>query len=111
MEKYEIILVNLNPTKGSEQSGIRPCIIMQNNYANKVSRTFVISIISTVIKDFPHTLIIDSSNINGLDKKSRIDLLQVRTIDKTRIIKSLGILDEKHREQFDEKIKIAFGIF
>ena len=109
-KKFEIILVNLNPTKWSEQSWIRPCIILQNNYANKVARTFVVAIISSVIKDFPHTLIIEKTKTNWLENKSRIDLLQVRTIDKTRIIKSFWILDEKYREIFDEKIKISFWI-
>jgi len=61
MKKYNIILVDLNPVKGSEQAWIRPCIIIQNNYANKVSKTFVIAIISSVIKDYPHTLILDNS--------------------------------------------------
>jgi len=110
MQKFEIILVNLNPTKWSEQSWIRPCIILQNDYANKVANTFVIAIISSVIKDFPHTLIIESSDENWLDKKSRIDLLQIRTIDKSRIIKSFWFLDEKYRKAFDEKIKISFWI-
>jgi len=109
-EKYEIILVNLNPTKWSEQSWIRPCIIMQNNFANKVSRTFVIAIISSVIKDYPHTLIIEQTKKNWLKNKSRIDLLQIRTIDKSRIIKSLWILDEKYIEEFNEKIKISFWL-
>ena len=58
MKKYDIVLVDLNPVKGSEQAGIRPCIIIQNDYANSVSKTFVIAIISSVIKIFPHTLIV-----------------------------------------------------
>ncbi len=110
MKKYEIILVDLNPVKWSEQSWIRPCIILQNNYANKVARTFVIAIISSVIKDFPHTLIIDSSKNNGLTVKSRIDLLQIRTVDTTRIIKNLGMLDVQDQETLDKKIKIAFWL-
>ncbi|MBT4387507.1 type II toxin-antitoxin system PemK/MazF family toxin [Candidatus Woesearchaeota archaeon] len=68
---------------------MRPCIIIQNDFANKVSRTFVVAIISSVIKDYPHTLIVDSSDLNGLEKKSRIDLLQIRTIDKFRIIREI----------------------
>jgi len=110
MQKYEIILVDLNPGKWSEQAGIRPCLILQNNYANKVARTFVVAIISSVIKDFPHTLIVNASQNNGLKMKSRIDLLQVRTIDETRIIKSLWILETKLHQICDEKIKIAFWL-
>jgi len=64
MKKYDIILVDLNPVRGSEQSGIRPCIIIQNNYANAVARTFVVAIISTVIKEYPHMIVVDPSLAN-----------------------------------------------
>lgn len=89
MEKYDIILVDLNPVKGSEQAGIRPCIIIQNNFANTYARTFVVAILSSVIKEYPHTYIISPDNENKLTEKSRIDFLQVRTIDRERIIKKI----------------------
>ncbi|MBW7954478.1 type II toxin-antitoxin system PemK/MazF family toxin [Candidatus Gracilibacteria bacterium] len=110
MNKFDIILVDLNPVKGSEQAGIRPCIIIQNDFANKNSKTFVIAIISSIIKDYPHTLIIENTKINGLKNTSRIDLLQIRTIDKERIISILGKLDLKYKNLLNEKIKIAFGL-
>jgi len=110
MKKFDIILVDLNPIKWSEQSWIRPCIIIQNNYANKVSKTYVVAILSSVLKDYPHTLIIDKSKYNWLSTKSRIDLLQIRTIDESRIIKSLWELDYEFRNILDEKLKIAFDL-
>lgn len=109
-EKFDILLVDLNPVKWSEQSWIRPCIVLQNNNANKFARTFVIAIISSVVKEFPHTLIIKPSKINWLKEISRIDLLQIRTVDEQRIIKKLWILDESFRSQLDMKLKIAFDI-
>lgn len=110
MNKFDIILVDLNPVKGSEQSWIRPCIIIQNNFANKYAKTFVIAILSSVIKDYPHTLIIEKSDKNWLEIKSRIDLLQIRTIDETRILKKYWELDYKYRDILDEKIKISFWL-
>ena len=110
MNKYDIVLVDLNPVKGSEQSWIRPCIIIQNNFANKYAKTFVVAILSSVIKDYPHTLIIDKSNLNGLDIKSRIDLLQIRTVDESRILKKYWELDFEYRDLLNEKIKIAFWL-
>jgi len=110
IRKFDILLVNLNPTKGSEQSGIRPCIVIQNDYANKYVKTFVVSIISSVIKNYPHTLTIDKSKENGLKVKSRIDLLQTRTVDQERIIAKLGFLDHEFREEFNLKIKFAFAV-
>lgn len=110
MKKYDIVLVDLNPTKWSEQSWVRPCIIIQNNYANKVSRTFVIAIISSVIKDYPHTLIIPSSENNWLKVESRIDFLQIRTVDKLRVVKKIWLLDDLFKNKMDERIKVAFGL-
>ena len=110
MKKFDIILVDLNPVKWSEQSWVRPCIIIQNNFANKVSKTFVVAIISSVLKEYPHTLIIEDSQINWLKNTSRIDLLQVRTIDIERVISNIWELDFKYRDILDEKLKIAFWI-
>lgn len=110
MKKFDIVLVDLNPVKWSEQSWIRPCIIIQNDFANKVSKTFVIAIISSVIKTYPHTLIINESSKNWLKNISRIDLLQIRTIDQERILSVLWSLDLEYRQTLDEKIKIAFWI-
>lgn len=111
MKKYDILLVNLNPTKGSEQRGIRPCLLVQNNFANHYGSTFVVCPISSVIKDYPHTLIVDPTEQNGLKKRSRIDILQIRTIDQTRIHKKIGVLDEVYREIFCEKFRISFDVY
>lgn len=110
MKKYDIVLVDLNPVKWSEQSWIRPCIIIQNDFANKYARTYVVAIISSVLKDYPHTLIINKSSINWLVCDSRIDLLQVRTIDKSRIEKNIWELDLIYRNLLDQKLRIAFNI-
>ncbi len=110
MKKFDIILVDLNPVKWSEQSWVRPCIIIQNNFANKVSKTFVVAIISSVLKEYPHTLIIENSQTNWLKNTSRIDLLQVRTIDVERVISNIWELDFKYRDILNEKLKIAFWI-
>lgn len=110
MQKFDILLVDLNPIKWSEQSWIRPCIIIQNNNANKFAKTFVIAIISSVIKEYPHTLIVKPSLINWLKEISRIDLLQVRTIDELRIIKKLWALDENCQSELNIKLAIAFDI-
>ncbi|HPO06191.1 MAG TPA: type II toxin-antitoxin system PemK/MazF family toxin, partial [Candidatus Gracilibacteria bacterium] len=91
--KFDIVLVDLNPVIGSEQSGVRPCIIIQNDLVNAFAKTFVVAIISSVIKYYPHTLVVDPSPENGLTVISRLDFLQVRTIDEKRIIKRLGGLE------------------
>jgi mRNA interferase MazF len=110
ISKYDILLVNLNPTLGSEQKGIRPCLVVQNNNANQSSNTTVVCPITSSIKDYPHTIIINPSNFNNLDRVSRIDLLQIRTIDELRILKKIGVLDPIYKEEFKEKFNISFDL-
>jgi len=108
IKKYDIFLVDLNPTKGSEQKGIRPCLVIQNNGANNFSRTTVICPISSTLKRYPHHLIIKPSTENGLKNESRVDFLQVRTIDKARIINKIGKLDQGYKNEFKYRMEISF---
>ncbi len=110
-KRGDIILVDLNPVKGSEQSGIRPCVIFQNDFANKNSKTFVIAILSSVIKNYPHMMTVQPSAKNGLKNESRIDFLQVRTIDESRVVKKWGSLEKKYLLMMNQKIAIAYGLF
>ncbi len=108
MKQGDIVLVDLNPVKGSEQSGIRPCVIIQNNFANQYARTFVVAILTTVIKQYPHTLIVNPDESNRLSGISRIDLLQVRTVDQSRMVKSIGALNPEDLSKLKLRIRVAF---
>ena len=110
ISKYDIVLVNLNPSKGSEQKGIRPCLVIQNNGANMYANTTVVCAISSKIRRLPNTLITSPSDENGLKQESKIDFLQIRTIDKSRIIKKLGSLEEKYRAELKERITMSFDL-
>jgi mRNA interferase MazF len=110
IKKYDIILVNLNPTKGSEQKGIRPCMVLQNNGANLYSSTTVVCPLSSTVRRFPHTIILSPSKTNGLKNESRLDILQIRTIDKERIMKKMGVLDIDYKIELRQKIKTSFDL-
>lgn len=110
IKKYDIVLVALDPTQGSEQKGQRPCLVVQNNLANKYARTVVVCPLSSILKDYPHTLIVEPSEENRLAATSRVDILQIRTIDKIRIIKHIGILDVKYRHVFLNKFLLSFDV-
>lgn len=110
VKKYDILLINLNPTKGSEKQGIRPCLVVQNNAANEHANTTVVCPISSVIKKYPHTLIVESGKINGLQQQSRVDILQIRVIDQSRVIKKIGVLDEEYKEEFRNRMAISFDL-
>jgi mRNA interferase MazF len=85
LKQYDIVLVNLNPTIGSEIKKTRPCIIISPNEMNRPLRTIVIAPMTTGSKNYPTRIVIKH---NGKIGWNVID--QIRTIDKQRIIKVLG---------------------
>jgi mRNA interferase MazF len=90
MSQYDIILVNLDPTVGHEMQKARPCVIISPDELNNQLATLIIAPMTTVSPPYPTRVPV------MLDKKSGwIVLDQIRTIDKKRIIKTLGKLDQE----------------
>lgn len=87
IKQYQIILVNLDPTIGSEIKKTRPCVVISPNEMNKYLRTSVVAPITTSSKNYPTRVQIKHDNKMGLTV-----LDQIRTIDKQRIIRGLGKL-------------------
>lgn len=85
--QYDIILVNLDPTIGSEIRKTRPCVVLSPDEMNRHLRTVVIAPITSTEKDYPTRVPIRHPKVTG-----RIAIDQVRTIDKQRIIRILGAL-------------------
>jgi len=90
LNQYEIVLVNLDPTVGSEIKKTRPCIIISPIEMNKYLNTVIIAPMTTASKNYPTRVPVEHDK-----KKGWIVLDQVRTIDKQRIIKKLDNLNEK----------------
>ncbi len=111
IKRGDIFLVNLDPVIGSEQGKTRPVLIIQNDIGNIYSPTSIIaSITSTVFeKEFLTNVFLDSK-ISGLDKDSTILLNQIRTIDKSRIIKKLGTLNKECIKKVDIALIKSLGI-
>lgn len=110
IKKYDIVMVNLDPIRGSEQRGKRPCMIVQHNEVNKHARTTVICPFSKVIKRFFFSMVVLPNEENGLSCESRLDLLQIRTIDKGRITKKLGSLGHAYRDEFKQRFVDSFDL-
>lgn len=111
IKKGDIFLANLEPVKGSEQGGIRPVLIIQNDISNKYSPVTIISAITSRVyeKEFSTNIFISKKD-SGLNKDSTIMLNQLRTIDKSRIIKKVGSLDLFLMNQVDKAIKVSLGL-
>jgi len=111
--KGDIVYVNLEPIIGSETGKIRPCLVIQNNINNEYSPTTIIIIITgrnRLKKKYPTHVWIDKGE-GGLTKDSVIQCEQIRTIDKRRITRKLGSVNNNCLQKVEEAIKItlAFG--
>ncbi len=111
IRRGDIFLVNFEPARGSEQRGIRPCLIIQNNEGNKyIPLTIVAPITSKIFsKDYPTNVFMRKED-SKLDKDSTILLNQIRTIDKSRILKKISNLNYLIMNKVDLAIKISLGL-
>jgi mRNA interferase MazF len=86
--RFDVYLTNLNPTVGSEIQKTRPCLIVSPDEMNKHIRTIIVAPMTTAGKDYPTRI-----SCTFKKKKGQIVLDQIRTIDKTRLVKKLGTID------------------
>jgi mRNA interferase MazF len=90
LKQYQIVLVNLDPTIGSEMKKTRPCVIISPNEMNKYLQTIVIAPMTSNSKSYPTRFPVKHNKTKGW-----IVLDQIRTIDRQRIVKILDKLSEK----------------
>ena len=111
IKRGDIFLANLEPIKGSEQGGMRPVLIIQNDISNKYSPVTIIAAITSKVfeKEFPTNVFLTKQE-SKLDKDSTIMLNQIRTIDKSRIIKRLSSLSYIIMRKVDLAIKISLSL-
>lgn len=110
IKRGDIFYADLSPVVGSEQDGIRPVLIIQNDIGNKYSPTVIALAITTKSKNNIPTHIPIKAGSFGLEKNSIILVEQVRTLDKIRLREKIGTLDEKTMEQVKEALKLSLSI-
>ena len=111
IKRGEIYYADLSPVVGSEQGGIRPVLIIQNDVGNRYSPTVIAAAITsqTGKARLPTHINIAGGSV-GLSKDSVILLEQIRTIDKRRLREHMGRLDAAHMSLVDDAIAISFGL-
>ena len=103
---------DFSPVVGSEQGGVRPVLIIQNDIGNKYSPTVIVAAITSQInKAKLPTHIEISAHEYGLNKDSVILLEQIRTIDKKRLREKIGCLDKNMMLKVDNSLQISLGLF
>jgi len=90
VNRFDIYLINLDPTVGAEIRKTRPCVIISPDEMNKFISTVIVAPMTTARKEYPTRIACEF-----MKKKGQIVLDQIRTIDKTRLVKNLGTLDSE----------------
>ena len=108
-KRGEVWMVNFNPGRGSEQKGIRPALIIQNDTGNQYAATTIVAAITSTIKKYPVTVVVPRGK-GGLKEESMINLAQILTIDKGRLIRKMGQIEKEKIVEVDEAIKVSLGV-
>ena len=111
VRRGDIFYADLSPVIGSEQGGLRPVLIIQNDVGNRFSPTVIAAAITSQLNKakLPTHIEIEARTY-GLSKDSVILLEQVRTLDKRRLREKMGRLDEQVMGQVDDAIAVSFGL-
>lgn len=111
IKRGDIYYADLSPVIGSEQGGIRPVLVIQNDIGNKYSPTIIVTAITSQINKAKLPTHIEIGGVDyGLAKDSVILLEQLRTIDKKRLREKIGHLDDDLMEKVNEALSISLGL-
>lgn len=112
IKRGDVFLADLEPIRGSEQGGIRPVLIIQNDISNDYSPVTIVAAITSKVykKEFPTNIFLSKKD-SGPEKNSTILLNQIRTIDNTRLTKKIGHLDKSLIDNVDKALKISLELW
>ena len=105
----EVWMVDFSPSRGSEQKGIWPALIIQNDVGNIHASTTIVAAITTTIKKYPVTVVLDMDE-GGLKQRSMVNLAQILTLDKSRLKRKVGRLSQARLVEVDNALVISLGI-
>lgn len=111
IRRGEIYYADLSPVVGSEQGGVRPVLIVQNDVGNRYSPTVIAAAITSQREKtkLPTHIELAAEN-SGLQKNSIVLLEQIRTLDKKRLKEKMGRLDESAMDKIDNALSVSFGL-
>ena len=100
VNQYEVFLIDLDPTRGQEMRKTRPCLVVSPNEINRAIATVIVAPMTTKSRDYPTRV-----RLRFQGKQRWVVLDQVRTIDKTRLVKKLGKITDGEIEQVKEILR------
>lgn len=104
VNRFDVYLINLDPTVGSEIQKTRPCVIISPDEMNRHIRTIIMAPLTTADKEYPTRIPCEFKKKTGY-----VVLDQIRTVDKTRLIKKLGTLDAKTQSRVISVLQRLFA--
>ena len=111
VKRGDIFYADLSPVVGSEQGGVRPVLVVQNDVGNKYSPTVIVAAITSQINKAKMPTHIElSGDEYGLSKDSVVLMEQIRTVDKKRLKEKIGHMDSEKTCAIDEALRISFGL-
>lgn len=109
VKRGDVFLADLDPVVGSEQGGIRPVLVVQNNIGNRYSPTLVVLPLSTAKKNYLPTHI-HICGSKSLPRDSIVLAEQIRTIDRYRLREYVGSIDKEIMDEINRAMKISIGV-
>jgi mRNA interferase MazF len=103
IRQYQIVLVNLNPTIGSEMKKTRPCVVVSPDEMNRHLKTIIIAPMTTTSKSYPTRV-----SVKHQQKKGWVVLDQIRTVDRLRVVRAYADMSEKEISKVKKVMKEMF---
>ena len=111
IKRGEIYYADLSPVVGSEQGGVRPVLIVQNDVGNKYSPTVIAAAITSKLNKAKLPTHVELSESSGLERQSVLLLEQLRTIDKARLLGRIGEVNPDTMRKVNNALMISLGFF
>lgn len=110
IKRGDIYYADLSPVVGSEQGGLRPVLIVQNDIGNRYSPTVIAAAITSKVDKARLPTHINIEETCGLHRKSMILLEQVRTLDKIRLKEKMGHISDATMQEVDRGLQVSLGL-
>ena len=102
-------MVNFSPGRGSEQRGLRPALVIQNDVGNQYAATTILAAITSTVKIYPVTVALKPGE-GGLKEPSMVNCAQILTVDKARLLRRVGALARERMQAVNSAVTVSLGV-
>ena len=106
----DVLLIDFDPVRGSEQGKVRPAVVIQNDVANQYSPVIIVAAVTSSLRALHPTDVEVRAPEGGLRKDSKVLLNQICTVDRARVIDRWGHLSDEIMSEVDKAIRISLGL-